>query len=185
MENEPITTVKHPATSPAYRGETRLNIAGMFPEIIIAGCIGAGTIALWFLVLDLIAGRPLYTPTVLGTAFFHQSSGPVVLENFQVSIAAVFEYSVFHGFAFIAMGALASLFLTLAGKEMTLPMGIMLMFVLFVGLEFGFRLARVILFAQDLHLAMIWHRILIGNLLAAATMGIYLIRRHLPQEDLS
>jgi hypothetical protein len=179
MESEPITTVQHPATNMAYRGGTRLSIAALLPEIIIAGCIGAATIALWFLVLDVIAGRPLYTPTVLGTAFFKQSPEPLVLENLPVSVKAIFEYSMFHGFAFIAIGLFASLFLTLAGKEMNVPMGVMMMFVLFVGLEFGFRLASAILFPQDLHLVLSWNRILIGNLLAAATMGIYLIRRHL------
>jgi hypothetical protein len=183
MESEPITTVQHPATTAAYRGDTRLNIAALLPEIIIAGCIGAATIALWFLILDVIAGRPLYTPTALGTAFFQQSLEPIVLENLQVSIKAVFNYSMFHGFAFFVMGLIASLILTLAGKEIAVPMGVMLMFVLFVGLEFGFRLARAMLFPQNFQLTLGWNQILIGNLLAAAAMGIYLIRRHLPQES--
>src|SRR3989449_5423278 len=37
-------------------------------EGLIAGLVGAATIAVWFLLLDSLSGRPLYTPTVLGTA---------------------------------------------------------------------------------------------------------------------
>ena len=32
---------------------------------VVAGLIGAATIAIWFLVVGTINGRPFYTPTVL------------------------------------------------------------------------------------------------------------------------
>ena len=41
-----------------------------YVEGIIAGIIGAATIAIWVLILDTINGHPLYTPTLLGTALF-------------------------------------------------------------------------------------------------------------------
>ena len=46
-----------------------------YKEGFVAGLIGAATIAVWFLILDMIQGRPLYTPTVLGTALFRGSAG--------------------------------------------------------------------------------------------------------------
>jgi hypothetical protein len=33
-------------------------------EGIVAGVIGAATVAIWFLILDTLKGRPFYTPTV-------------------------------------------------------------------------------------------------------------------------
>ena len=47
----------------------------VYLEGIRAGLVGASIIALWFLIVDTIAGRPLYTPTVLGAALFHGGAG--------------------------------------------------------------------------------------------------------------
>src|SRR5258707_13458172 len=44
--------------------------ARLYQEGMIAGVIGAITVAVWFLLLDTAAGHPFYTPTVLGTAIF-------------------------------------------------------------------------------------------------------------------
>src|SRR5881398_1966295 len=49
-------------------------------EGMLAGLIGAATVALWFLIVDALAGRPLYTPTVLGSALFRRSAGPPLAE---------------------------------------------------------------------------------------------------------
>jgi hypothetical protein len=40
-------------------------------EGFIAGLIGATSVAVWFLIVDLIAGRPLFTPSVLGEALMN------------------------------------------------------------------------------------------------------------------
>jgi hypothetical protein len=37
---------------------------------LVAGLLGASVVALFFLVVDLLAGRPLWTPTVLAAALF-------------------------------------------------------------------------------------------------------------------
>ena len=42
----------------------------LYLQGIIAGFVGAATIAMWFLILDTINGRPLYMPSLLGTALF-------------------------------------------------------------------------------------------------------------------
>src|SRR5918996_1275284 len=44
---------------------TRPDAARLYQEGIIAGIVGALTIALWFLLLDTLSGRPLWTPTVV------------------------------------------------------------------------------------------------------------------------
>ena len=39
-------------------------------EGFIAGLIGATLVATWFLLVDLVAGRPFFTPAMLGDALF-------------------------------------------------------------------------------------------------------------------
>ena len=47
-------------------------ISNVYREGIVAGILGAATIALWFLILDIFSGRPFYTPSLLGSALFHR-----------------------------------------------------------------------------------------------------------------
>ena len=52
---------------------------------VIAGVIGATVIAVWFFIVDLVQGRPLYTPTVLGTALFGGENGLTGRDPFHAS----------------------------------------------------------------------------------------------------
>jgi hypothetical protein len=120
---------------------------------LMAGIVGAITVALWFLIVDTIADRPLHTPTLLGMAFFQPGENLTSPTDLTVSLDVVFKYSVFHWVAFAVMGVLASVCLRLAAHEPHLGFGILLFFVLFVVFEFGFRLARATLFSQQVELA--------------------------------
>jgi hypothetical protein len=40
-------------------------------EGAVGGTIGAGILAVWFLLYDLAEGQPLRTPALLGAALFH------------------------------------------------------------------------------------------------------------------
>ncbi len=68
---------------------------------LITGAIGAGAVAIWMLVLDLVAGRALFTPAALGSVFFlgAESSAEV-----QVTFAVVAAYTVLHLAAFALVG---------------------------------------------------------------------------------
>lgn len=73
-------------------------------EAIITGLLGAAVVAVFYLVLDLLRGRPLVTPSVLGQAFIlHQPPSATVADP-----AAVILYTAFHLAAFLVFG----LFLT-------------------------------------------------------------------------
>lgn len=54
MQSEPSSS----ATA-VSQGDRHLDMVKMLLEALMAGCIGAGIIALWFLLLDVIAGQPL------------------------------------------------------------------------------------------------------------------------------
>ena len=162
------------ATNSALPGSDTSEISKLYLEGIVAGVIGAATIAVWFLILDMINGRPLYTPTVLGTALFRRGEGLASLESLPISFEMVLMYTWVHGLVFAVIGGGASRLLQLAERNPNLGFGILLLFVVF---EFGFLAVATLVEGRILQ-ALAWPAILLGNLLAAATMAGYFWRRH-------
>jgi hypothetical protein len=166
-----------PATASVRLAQRSLSWAVVIRDGAIAGALGAAMLACWFLLLDTIAGRPFYTPTVLGTAFLRWGLEAGTLDHSALSLGRVLAYSLVHWLAFAVLGGIASFILRLQTEAPNLAMGTMIFFVVFVLLESGFRLARAILFDAQIETVMIWEHVAIGNLLAAAVMGYYLMRR--------
>ena len=143
-------------------------------EGLVAGILGAATIAVWFLLLDTLTGRPLHTPTVLGTAIFRGGEGLASATTLPVSFEMVVLYTWVHGLVFCVIGGVAARLLALAERSPNAGFGILLLFVVF---EFGFVMTAMV-FAEPVLRAVTWPSILVGNLLAAAVMGAYFWRRH-------
>ena len=161
-------------SSPAVAERQASEVTGVYAEGIRAGLVGAATIAVWFLALDTIKGRPFYTPTVLGTALFRGGAG---LENPQAvapNFEMVLSFTWVHVLAFLLIGVAASRLLGLAERNPSFGFGVVLLFVFF---EFGFLLASMV-FAEPLLRALTWSEILVGNLIAAAAMTAIFWRRH-------
>ncbi|HSF07016.1 MAG TPA: hypothetical protein VLG10_14610 [Methylomirabilota bacterium] len=146
----------------------------LYQEGIVAGVLGAATVALWFFVIDAIQGRPLYTPTVLGTALFSRGAGLASLENAPVSLEMVLMFTWVHGMAFAALGGIVSRLLGLVERNPSVGFGILLLFVIF---EFGFTVTAM-LFAAPILKLLTWPAVLVANLLAAAVMAGYFRLRH-------
>src|SRR5206468_13132385 len=69
---------------------------------LFTGMIGALAVAVWFLVLDSVAGRPLYTPALLGWVLLAGGrSVPTVVTIAPLPIAA---YTAFHFAIFAVIG---------------------------------------------------------------------------------
>lgn len=136
--------------------------------------IGAATIAVWFLILDILQGRPLHTPTLLGTALFRRGAGLASPENLPVSVGMVLLFTLAHGVVFFAIGGVAGSLIRLAERNANYGFGLVLFFVFFLC---GF-LFVAMLFAEDVLRALAWPAILGGNLLAVIAMALYFKRRH-------
>jgi hypothetical protein len=149
-------------------------LSGIYGEGIVAGLLGAATIAVWFLIVDTINGQPLHTPTVLGTALFRGGAGLDHPQTLPVSYEMVMAFTWVHGLIFAAIGGVAARLLAFAEHTANVGFGIVLLFVIF---EFGF-VAVTMVFAEDVLQALAWPAVLVGNLLAAAAMGAYFRRRH-------
>lgn len=135
---------------------------------LIAGIIGAAVIAIWFLFLDTVSGLPFYAPTVLGTALFLGPEDLASTEAVQLSLNLTLMYTWVHVLAFVMLGEIAAYLLFLMRKNPNLGFCIFL----FALLEFGF-VGTVFAFAEPVLDQLAWPAVLLGNLLAAATMTCY------------
>ena len=141
-------------------------------EGVIAGVIGATVIAIWFFFVDLIAGHALFTPATLGGGML-SIFGPVPAAGNTALLVA--GYTVVHYAAFVVIGLIAAMIVSVANREPSILLGFV---VLFAAIEVGFY-AFVSLLEQATPLgSLAWYNVMIGNVLAAAAMGAYLLRAH-------
>ena len=167
-------TTQQDMTKPAAPERGAERTSNLYEEGIVAGLLGAATIAVWFLILDAIQGRPLYTPTVLGTALFRSGVGLTAPESLVTSFELVIWFTWVHVLVFVVLGSAASGLLRLAERDPNFGFGILLFLVVFM---FGF-IGVSLVFAEEVLHALAWPAILIGNLLAAGAMAWYFWRRH-------
>jgi len=140
-------------------------------EGLIAGAIGAAGVAAWFLLLDLVAGRPLFTPSALGGVL----AGNFASDSSGVHLPWVIGYTAFHFAAFFAVGLILSF---VAHRAEQHPSILFVFFILFVVFELGFYGFTAILAETRLPGALAWYRVAGGNLIAAVLMGTYIWRGH-------
>ena len=167
-------TAQQDVSTPPEPASSGVEASKIYEEGIVAGLIGAATIAIWFLILDAIEGRPFYTPTVLATALFRGGAGLASPEHLPPSFELVLWFTWVHVLVFIVIGGAASGLLRLAARDPNFGFGIVLFLVFFM---FGF-IGVSLMFAEEVLHALAWPTILIGNLLAAGNMAWYFWRRH-------
>lgn len=142
-------------------------------EGIIAGSLGAAAVALWFLIVDSVAGRPLHTPAVLG-AIVSGASNPIAAAEGADRLQFVAVYTPIHFIAFALFGALVVFLMHGAQRR---PSVLMLMLLLFAAFEVGFT-GLVAILEQTALGDLAWYQVAIGNLIAVVVMGWYVLRRH-------
>lgn len=138
-------------------------------EGLIAGILGATAVAVWFFVVDLVGGRLLFTPNVLGEGLlsvFGRSPEPEAVN--------IIAYTIFHYAAFTLVGMLAVVLVHAGERSPSVLAGSM---ILLVAIELGFY-GLVALLQQTVLGNFAWYQILAGNVLAAVLMGTYLWRAH-------
>lgn len=140
-------------------------------EGLVAGLAAGVAVALWFLVVDAIRGRVLFTPAALGSALFYGARG---IGQVQMSVATVLGYTALHFVAFAIAGLLASALATEAEHEPPLVLAFALLFVTFEALFIGL----LAIAANWLLDALSWGMVAVANLLATIVIGGYLWREH-------
>jgi hypothetical protein len=138
---------------------------------LITGLIGAGAVALWFLVLDIARGRPFFTPAALGSLLFFGASSP---DAVRVNIGVITAYTLVHLAAFAAVG----IALEWSAERIERAPGMWLMALLTLIIVEGLFIGTVGgLSGWVLGALGIW-AIVIANLAAVAAMGAWLWVSH-------
>lgn len=167
-----LASMRTPGAVTGFWRDARATPHPVFRGGVISGVIGATVIAVWFFIVDIVTNQPLFTPTTLGRAVFSVLGAVPDAES---AVVHVLAYTVFHYAAFITVGMIAATFVRLAGDEPSVLLGFVILFVAF---EVGFY-AFVAVLSQVTPLGgLAWWQVMVGNLLAAAAMGFYLLRRH-------
>ncbi len=151
-------------------------LSSMRRDGVRAGLLGALVVALWFLSIDVMQGRPLLTPSVLGQVLLFGVRSPATVV---IQPLAVVAYTVLHIILFIALGLLVSVLLDLALQHGIVRFALLMLTVVFEVffwglLEIGLEATR--------GLFPFWS-VLVGNTLAAASMGLFFYRRHPALKD--
>lgn len=143
----------------------------LMKEGIMAGAIGATVIAAWFFIVDMVTGRPFFTPDVLGTMLLRIFGAPSAMDT---TLQHVALYTVFHYVAFAIIGILVVAIVHQGERTPGILAGFL---ILFVALQLG-ALGLTALFAESPLGQIAWYQIFIANLLAAGAMGWWVWRRH-------
>lgn len=130
---------------------------------LVAGVIGATILAAWFLVIDLVQGRPLYTPSFVASALIGR-------EAVAIELGTIVAYTVLHYLVFLAVGVAVA---WAVGKLDTTPnflLGVVLGFLLFDIVFYG----SVAVTGVNVVASLGWPVVLVGNLLAGIALMAYL-----------
>jgi hypothetical protein len=151
------------------RGFARRHAVGR--EGVITGLVGAAAVALWFFIVDAIAGRVLFTPAAFGSAIF---LGARSAEQVQLTASMVLGYTALHLGAFIIAGLVIARIVAAALDTRVVLLGAALLFVTMQAFAIGL-LAIVAVWLVE---ALAWWNIAVANLIAVLAMGGYLYISH-------
>ena len=147
------------------------NTAAFRRQGALAGIFGACLLAAWFLYLDVLRGKPLFTPTLLATALL-RGEGVHAPQTLVGSVWLTLLFTVVHGLMFVAVGIGVAYFLERFALFRTRALIILLIFgVLCLGF---FAVAANISAIGPQGVAV--RDAFIGNAIAALAMGAYLAR---------
>jgi hypothetical protein len=140
-------------------------------EGLAVGLLGAVLVAMWYFVVDAMAGRPLHTPNVLGRVFFRGEVGPGAPA---IASGAVAGFTIMHLVAFALLGMGLTHLVHLASRTPALRMG------LWIGLVVAFCFSTGLVYMLSVAAGErfpLW-TVIGGSLVAVMAMGWMLIRRH-------
>jgi hypothetical protein len=140
-------------------------------EGVITGFIGATAIAVWFLIVDTIGGRPFYTPTFLGEGVVSILGKNMMGDT---AFTHVVGYTIFHYLAFFLVGIVLTVIVHQAERTPGILAGLLVAFVM---MTLGFYMIAAV-FTHSALGNMSWAQIFIANVLASSLMLWYLWRKH-------
>lgn len=135
------------------------------------GLIGAGVVAIWFLIRDVIAGHPLRTPSILGQVLLMGKTSPNVD---QLDFAGIILYTAAHVFVFLLLGMALAHLIRWSVKNHFVRYALLQVFLAF---ELFFCVVLLV-FREETRSLFPLSNVLVANTLAAIAIGFYLWRHH-------
>ena len=145
--------------------------AAFIEDGVLAGVLGAGVVAVFFLLLDFLRGHPFYTPTLLGSALF---LGKSVESVAAANATMVFAYTGIHVLLFMVAGVALSWMVSQFVRNPQFGLVLLLVFLLFESVLFGFEVTVVPVLVGALGA---W-AVGVANIVSAVVMLWFLLRRH-------
>ena len=139
---------------------------------VVAGVLGAACVAAWFFVLDLMNGRPFFTPAVLGSKVLQLVGGGFGGRGLGFHVLV---YTVIHVAFFVALGVAAAIATNAMERK---PSAINGFLTLFAILELAYLAGVAFAAGSELFGAYAWWQFGIANLIAALLMGRYIWSTH-------
>jgi len=140
-------------------------------EGITAGFLSATVIAVWLLIVDVIAKHPFFTPMVLGQGLL----GLFGVRPGDTGLTYVIVYTLFHYGMFFVLGMLVVKVVHAARRTPAVLAGFLILFVAF---ELGFYGLTSMLSVYTALAGLAWFQIMIANLIASFVMLYYMWLRH-------
>ena len=176
-----MTYLHYASRSEALMGPAALLQYPLVRRGLGVGAIGAAAVAAWFLLLDIVTGRPFFTPAALGSAVFFGVTDPW---DVRVSFGMIAAYTALHLAAF---GAVGFVFALVAQGIARAPRWWLMALMTFIVIDGIFIGTVGVMASWVLTMLGLW-AVIVGNLLAVAAMawGVWLVtpelRRHLLRE---
>jgi hypothetical protein len=136
-----------------------------------AGIIGGLAVAIWFLILDTIAGHPFQTPSLLGQVVLFGNARPNASE---LDFGAILVYTAFHFAVFALLGMGLVVLVHWAVRDSVVRYALLPVFLVFEVMFYGL---LEVLSERTNTLFPFW-AVVSANTLAALSMGVYLWIRH-------
>ena len=140
-------------------------------EGVLCGIIGAAAVAVFFLFIDSLQARPLWTPSLLGSVLF---LGQKVTDVAGVSYTMVFAYTGLHVLLFLLAGVVVAWMVSQFERNPQFGPILVLIFLLVEAVIFGFEVTLVPALVGALGAGIV----AVANLLSVGAMFWYLLRRH-------
>ena len=141
-------------------------------DAFYGAAIGGAAIAFFFLAVDVIAGRPLYTPSMLGQVLFG-GADPASVDSISLEMMAYF--TVVHLVAFLLLGGLISFLVRALGiAETNTPVVTVVVFVVLTAAFFTGDFTLMPGVAQAIGIPLV----LAANVVTAVAMALFLKRAH-------
>jgi hypothetical protein len=136
-----------------------------------AGILGGLAVAIWFLILDTIAGHPFQTPSLLGQVVLFGNARP---DTTHLVFGAILVYTAFHFAVFALLGMGLVVLVHWAERDSVVRFALLPVFLVFEVMFYG--LLEIL--SERTHELFPFWAVVTANTLAALCMAIYLWIRH-------